>query len=109
MTTVKRVPQANRDLDDCYDYLEQEAGIVVADRFTGCVEQAFSQLAEYPEMGEVLPVTSRSTEGMRFLRVKDFKKYLIFYLPLESGRRRNVEIVRVGHSSQNWMKILGIK
>ena len=55
-------------------------------------------------MRRVLTLLNPQLVGLRKWQVKDFEKFLIFYLPRSDG----VSIVRVLHSAQDWWMRLGI-
>lgn len=75
-----------------------------AERFLLQADASFADLACHPELGLTLAVRRPELAGMRKWRVKDFEKFLIFYLPHPQG----VSIVRVLHAAQDWWSLLGI-
>lgn len=97
-------PAARRDLVEHYVYLAENAGEEIADRFLANAEARFTGLTEYPEMGVPLRLRQPELAGLRKWQVKDFEKFLIFYL----ARRDGVSIVRVLHAAQDWWGVLGI-
>lgn len=96
---------ARQDLADHYVYLSEHAGSGVADRFLASVETRFRDLAEWPAMVAVLPTRALGLTGMRKWRVKDFERFLIFYLTRQDG----VSIVRILHTAQDWWRLLDIE
>jgi toxin ParE1/3/4 len=104
MRGVYKRPGATRDLIEHYVYLAENAGEETAERFLTQVEQTFTDLAENREIGASLTFSNPHFAGLRKWRVKDFEKFLIFYLPRSDG----VSIVRVLHSAQDWWTRLGI-
>lgn len=102
---IEKQIQAVLDLDEIADYLSELGGFSLAERFLEQTEAAFAQLSEYPEIGKPLPTTRAAITGLRRWAIEGFSNYLIFYL----AQRDKIVIVRVGHSAQNWMKILGIE
>lgn len=102
MPKVEIRPRADHDIDACFDYLAENAGLPVAIRFVQNANMSFAQLAQYPEMGAPLPVSRPRLAGLRQWRINDFEQYLVFYRPRPNG----VAIVRLMHSSQNWWKKL---
>ena len=55
-------------------------------------------------MGSPLTLRSPELAGLRKWPVKDFEKFLIFYLPRPDG----ASIVRVLHVAQDWWAMLGM-
>ena len=96
---------ARRDLVGHYVYLAENAGLEIADRFMANVEESFTDLARQPNMGSPVALRAPDLAGMRKWQIKEFKKYLIFYLPRPDG----VSIVRVLHSAQDWWDLLGVE
>jgi len=78
--------------------------VYLAERFLAQVEQTFIDLTEHKEMGAALTLRDARLAGLRKWRVKDFEKFLVFYLPRSNG----VSIVRVLHAAQNWWAKLGV-
>lgn len=85
-------------------YLAENAGEAVADRFLANVEASFTGLFEHPEIGAPLTLRRPEPVGLRKWPVKDFEKFLIFYIPRPHG----VSIVRVLHAAQDWWSMLRI-
>ena len=104
MAVVFTRPAARRDLVEHYLYLAENAGEEIADRFLVNAEASFTGLKEYPEMGVPLSLRQPELAWLRKWQVKDFEKFLIFYL----ARRDGVSIVRVLHAAQDWWGVLGI-
>lgn len=81
---------AKSDLDEIWSYLS-EVNPASADKLIKEFLQKFRRLAENPKLG-------KSRDEILFeLRSFPFKKYIIFYLPTDSG----IEIFRVIHSARN--------
>jgi len=85
MPKVFEKPSAARGVDDIVDFLFHRSP-TIAQRFFASVWETYEWLSRVPEGGskveELLHTTYR---GMRFSRVKRFKNYLIFYLPIPDG------------------------
>ena len=105
MASVHKRATAKRDLVHHYVYLAESANVETADRFLLQADASFADLARHPEMGAPLVLRRPELAGMRKWRVKDFDKFLIFYLPHSQG----VSIVRVLHAAQDWWSLLGIQ
>ena len=56
-----------------------------------------------PLMGSAREYRNPEFTGVRMWRVKGFRRYLIFYYPIENG----VEIVRLIHSSRDIAALFG--
>lgn len=104
MAAVFWRPAARHDLVEHYVYLAENAGEQIADRFLASVESTFAGLTEYQEMGATLRLRRPELTGLRKWQVKDFDKFLIFYLPRDDG----VSIVRLLHAAQDWWGLLDI-
>ena len=101
---VYQRPAARRDLVEHFVYLAENAGLATADKFLVNAEESFADLTKQPSMGAPLMLRQPELAGMRKWRVKEFEKFLIFYLP----RRDSVSIVRVLHAAEDWWRLLGI-
>lgn len=104
MARVHRRESARRDLVSHFVYPAEEAGIETADRFLICADQTFADLARMPLTGPLVEVRRHELSGMRKWRVSGFENFLIFYIPGTGG----VDIIRVIHGSQDWLKILNL-
>jgi len=81
-----------------------EAALHIADdnpdaamRFMDAVHQTEARLLATPGMGGQPKFEHPALAGMRFHLVRGFRKYLIFYVPMDAG----IEIVRVLHGARN--------
>src|SRR5215831_11293529 len=104
MARVHKRATAKRDLVEHYVYLAEEAGIETAERFLRQAGESFSAPARMPGLGMALTVSHAELDGIRKWQVKDFEKFLIFYLP----DTRGVSIVRVLHAARDWWGLLGV-
>jgi toxin ParE1/3/4 len=91
MRKVFRRAAARRDLIEHFVYLAQSADEATAERFFASADDTFSQLAQDPAMGSLIPLRAPELADLRKWRVRDFPSFLIFYLPRSDG----VSIVRV--------------
>lgn len=73
-----------------------------SDRFLTAAETTFKQLGKMPGMGKSCQFSYPKLAGIRQQAIKGFKKYLIFYLPSDSG----VEILRVIYGGREIEAIL---
>ena len=69
-------------------------------RFAGSLSQTLSDLVEMPRIGSPRAVSDPRLRELRVWPVRDFKIYLLYYIPLASGD--GVEIVRVLHHSRDF-------
>ena len=105
MARVYQRAAARRDLIGHFVHLAENAGLDTAERFLQNTQTSFDDLAEQPMIGA--PVTLRSTAlaEMRKWQVKDFRSYLIFYLPRSDG----ISVVRVLYAARDWWSVLGVE
>jgi toxin ParE1/3/4 len=96
---------ARADLVGHFIYLAEEAGEAVAERFLARAEESFGLLASHPEIGPVVPTNHPALAGTRKWRVKEFERFLIFYMPQQGG---GVRVLRVLHAAQDWWTTLGL-
>ena len=80
------------DLDEIWDYLDQAAGEMVADRQLDLLFQRFQLLAEQRFLGRPRPDFAIELRSFAVPRTP----YIVFYFPRDFG----VEIVRVVHGSR---------
>ena len=86
MSEIRRLHQAESDLDGIWDYIARDAP-ANASRFLRRIEGVCSIVADNPLVG-------RSREELvPGLRSFPIGNYLLFYIPIEDG----IEIVRVCH------------
>lgn len=104
MPVVTTSAAARADLVGHFVYLAEEASEAVADRFLERAEESFALLAAEPLIGAPLTLHDPALAGMRKWRVKDFDRFLVFYMPRPSG----ILIARVLHTSQDWWQLLGL-
>lgn len=98
MSKVYQRPAARRDLISHYVYLADNAGADIAERFLDHAEESFFLLADQPHLGAALTLRSKELDGLRKWHVKEFEKFLIFYLPRKNG----ISVLRVLHAAQDW-------
>ena len=96
MPSVKKTPQAKRDLLEHVLYLA-EINPDLADRFIDASEMAFEKLAQMPLKGKPQSFQSPKLKDVRRWFIPGFDKYLVFYRPLKGG----IELLRVLHGMQD--------
>jgi toxin ParE1/3/4 len=104
MGRVYRRAAARRDLVEHFVHLAESAGAEMAERFLNSARFSFEALAKQPMIGAPIQTRSPVLAGMRKWPVRDYRAYLIFYLPRPDG----ISVVRVLHGSRDWCGLLGI-
>jgi toxin ParE1/3/4 len=94
-------PKASQDLDDHFAYIA-ENNFEAALQFFDSARSTIAQLARMSGMGNLYPVENPRLQGLRKWAVKDFKKYLIFYVE----RDDTIEVVRILYATQDISSIL---
>jgi toxin ParE1/3/4 len=97
---VLKTPRAKQDLLDHFVYIGAD-NLAAAERFLDACEHAIDLLAQFPLMGREWKSESPHLAGVRSWIVPRFKKYRIFYRPVENG----VEILHVFHASRDIQSI----
>jgi toxin ParE1/3/4 len=96
-------PEADNDVEHHARYLTEHSGIETALTFYERLEQTFTLLATFPEMGKVAGFAEPLT-GTRVFHVKDFENYLVFYERIRNG----IQVLRVLHGSRDMRVIFGL-
>jgi toxin ParE1/3/4 len=94
-------PEADRDLDDHYDYIAQD-NLDVAMRLLEAAHATLDELAELPGREKPRLLKNPRLSGLRQWPIRGFSNYLIFYLTTEEA----VEVVRVLHGARDLERIL---
>jgi len=95
---VVYAPEAERDLIDRADYLAEEAGQRIADRFVEAVAHTLGLLAQMPNMGKAFRSRRSRPNQLRTIPASGaFGHSLIFYTCSESELR----VERILHSAQD--------
>ena len=93
--------------DGVFDELVNLAGYLaeenedLAQRFLDACDESFQFLAVNPHAGVVRQFASSELANVRMWRVKDFEKYLVFYIPTRTG----VKVLHVVHSARDYFRI----
>ncbi len=99
--TIVITPKASQDLDDCFAYIATD-NPEIALRFFDSTRLTIAQIAKMPGIGNVFVTDNNRLQGLRKWAVKDFRKYLIFYI----DREEVVEIVRIIYATRDIDRIL---
>lgn len=97
-------PKANQDLEDLFNYLNQN-NPDVALRFFDATRQTIAQLAQTPGIGSPYQLNNQRLAGLRKRGVKRFEKYLIFYLSQDDL----LSVVRIIHAARDLPAILELE
>jgi toxin ParE1/3/4 len=94
-------PKASQDLDDCFAYISQD-NPEIALRFFDSTRITIAQIARMPGIGSIFATNNNRLQELRKWSVKDFRKYLIFYIDRDDA----VEIVRILYATRDISSIL---
>jgi toxin ParE1/3/4 len=94
-------PKASEDLDDCFAYISED-NPEIALQFFDSTRITIAQIARMPGIGSIFVNENERLQGLRKWSVKDFRKYLIFYI----DRDEVVEIVRILYATRDINSIL---
>jgi toxin ParE1/3/4 len=93
---IVRRPAARRDVLKAASHIAKD-NVEAALRFADAVRETEELLSEMPGIGVAHDFERPELAGMRSHGVKDFRRYLIFYIPSDGG----IEIVRILHGSRD--------
>lgn len=96
-------PKASQDLDDCFAYISHD-NPEIALQFFDSTRITIAQIARMPGIGSIFVTENERLQGLRKWSVKDFRKYLIFYI----NRAEVVEIVRILYATRDISSILDL-
>lgn len=103
MPSLALRPRARRELVQHFDYLEEQAGLAVAERFFNAAYDTFEALARMPRMAPLCGFKRPALRQLRRWPVKGFESWLIFY----RAKRNGVEIVHILHGARDIESLLG--
>ena len=98
---VRKLPAARRDLVEAFVFLGRES-VSAARRFLQQAEATFDRLARASGMGTRYETDDPACSELRCFPISRFRKYLVFYRPIEDG----IEVVRVLHGARDISAIL---
>jgi toxin ParE1/3/4 len=96
MSRVTRRPLAEADVFEIWDYIADD-GFEAADRWVDQLDEKLHLLATQPLMGRA------RDELERGVRSFPFGRYVIFYVPIDSG----IDVVRVLHGARDIDAVFG--
>ena len=94
MKPIRITPKADHDIDECCAWIRKAAAAL---KFLDSVEQTCSNLSQMPGIGSRRYAEIPLVHGVRMIRVKGFKNYLLFYLEREAS----IDIIRVLHGARD--------
>lgn len=97
---IKYAPIAVDDMDEIFSYITQE-NVAAAGSMLEQLDRQIKQLAEFPQMGSILPEDEYSLvgHGYRFIVIQP---YLVFYRILEDI----IVIHRILHGRRDYLREL---
>ena len=102
MPRVTIRPSAWREINRQLEYLEEQAGLAVAERFLDSFMSTCDDLALMPMLAPLCGFQRPATRRMRRWPVKGFDNWLIFY----RARRDGAEIVHILHGARDIQTLL---
>lgn len=93
-------PQAELDLIDHFEYLALHANEATARKFLNSIMMACELLSEMPELGSVRRFKRKDLRNIRLWPLRDFREYLLFYKPLNTG----ITLIRLIHAKEDYMR-----
>ncbi len=93
MTKLLIKPAAEEDLINIWIYIARD-NPNAADKVLEAVYQTLQTLLKMPEIGTKYQSYRRKLAGIRFIPVKNYKSYVVYYRSTDKG----IEITRVLHS-----------
>src|SRR5262245_49681023 len=97
---VRKSRAARNDLLEIFIHLAHFSART-ARRFLKAMQRACDLLVLFPQLGGLWESPNLSLSDVRVWPVRGFKRYLIFYRPLDDG----IEILRVLHASRDFHRI----
>ena len=95
-------PRAWREINEQLEYLKEQGGEELAQRFVKAAQDTFEVLAAMPKTGVRCEFSRHALQRVRRWPVKGFENWLIFYLPKRDG----VEILHVIHGARDINNLL---
>ena len=99
---VVRLRRARRDLVETAAYLGERSPDITL-HLLAAVEETLAAVADAPGIGIARRYGDPRLAGLRMLRVRGFRKYLLFYREAPEG----IELVRVLHGARDIEAVLG--
>jgi toxin ParE1/3/4 len=100
--SVDLTPHALYDIDNAAEYLEAEKD-GGGGRFREDLGRALTDLEQFPEAAELFDPPSPRHPGLRFTRLRKFRRYAVYYRPVPGG----ILVVRVLHVARDADAVFG--
>lgn len=97
MSIVNIRPLALQDIFESTQYLEENGGFDLAERFLNALKLEFDSLSKMPEVGSLCGFVSSDARNIRHWPVAGFERWLIFYIPSASV----IDVLRVLHGARD--------
>jgi toxin ParE1/3/4 len=95
--SVTARPRSRLDLPEQFVYFGEQAGVAVAERYFAAVDATCIGMADHPQCGVLHDTGIARLKGLRRFPVKDFERYLLFYLHGDKA----IDAVRVLHACRD--------
>lgn len=107
MKPVEWRPQARDDAANAAHWHAQQGGVPLGEAFLLEVEASLLAIARHPRIGSLrhAECAVELPSPLRFLPLKRFKRYLIYYIDL----RERVEVIRIWHTSRGLDALMDIE
>lgn len=92
---------ARKDIVEIAHFIAADS-VEVGHRFYEMVDRTVEEVRGFPSMGRLWRPRSARLGEVRFIPVRTFRQYLLFY----RERANRVEVLRVMHGSRNLMRVL---
>ena len=96
--------QAEEDANEIWRLIA-ENNPHAAEAFLDAIEEASNLLSASPEIGSPRYFSHPELQGLRFLPLRKFEKYLLFYRTMKDAEA--VEIVRIVHGARDLPRLFG--
>ena len=98
--------QAEEDANDIWRLIAMD-NPPAAEAFLNAMEEASHLLSATPELGSPRYFSHPELHGLRFLPLRRFERYLLFYRTLHD--EEEIEIVRIVHGARDLPRLFGGK
>jgi toxin ParE1/3/4 len=96
MKPVRITPRADSDIDACFAWIAKD-NPAAALRFLDAIQLTCDAVSRMPAIGSPRYAEIPLVHGVRMLAIKDFEKYLLFYLEHEDC----IDVICVLHGARD--------